>query len=185
MVMRCNEIQPHLVDLLYDEDGPAPANLELQDHLRTCSVCHQELEELKQTRKYLKEWKDESPLRSISVARQESLLKKWSNWTYLRYAALAAMVLLCFLALANTELTWSNSGFSIRTSLFRRTPEERDYYTKSEVRDLMKRALDDSEVSTNEVNRQMIEQMLDTVERDRYMDMRLVRGSAVRGRNMN
>jgi hypothetical protein len=185
MVMRCDEIQPQLVDLLYDEDGPAPANPELQDHLRTCSVCHQEFEELKQTRKYLKEWKDESPLRSISIARQESLLKKRSNWTYLRYAAVAAMVLLCFLALANTELTWSNSGFSIRTSLFRRTPEERDYYTKSEVRNLMKRALDDSEVRINEINKLVAQKMLETMEQDRWTDLHPVRGSAARNVNRN
>jgi hypothetical protein len=183
--MRCDEIHEHFVDLLYDEGGTAPANRELQDHVRTCSVCCEELEELKQTRKYLKEWKDESPLRSISIARQESLLKKRSNGTYLRYAAVAAMVLLCFLALANTELTWSNSGLSIRTSLFRHTPEEREYYTKSEMRDIMKRALDDSEMRINEVNYLVAQKMLETMERDRWTDSRLVRGSAVRNGNRN
>jgi len=183
--MRCDEIHEHFVDLLYDEDGIAPANRELQDHVRTCSVCCQELEELKQTRKYLKEWKDESPLRSISSARQESLLKKRSNWTYLRYAAVAAMVLFCILALANTEVTMTNSGFSIRTNLFRRDLPERDYYTKSEMRDIMKRALDDSETYIKDVNYLMLQQMRDTIERDRWVDLRLVRGSAARNGNRN
>jgi hypothetical protein len=185
MVMRCDEIHEHLVDILYDQDGTALENQELQDHLRTCSVCRQELEELKQTRNYLKEWKDESPLRSIPIARQESLLNRRNRWRYLRYAAVAAMALLCILALANTEFTLNNSGFTVRTNLFRRDLPERDFYTKSEMRDIMKRALDDSEMRINEVNYLMLQKMLVTMEQDRWTDMRSVRGSAVRSGNRN
>jgi hypothetical protein len=185
MVMRCDEIHEHLVDLLYDEEGTAQANQELQDHLRACSVCCRELEELKQTRKYLKEWKDESPLGAMSIARQEFRLNRGSKWTYLRYAAVAAMALFCILALANTEVTVTDSGFSIRTNLFRRDLPERDYYTKSEIRDLMKRALDDSEMRINEVNYLVAQKMLETMERDRWTDSRFVRGSAARNGNRN
>jgi hypothetical protein len=183
--MRCDDIQPNLVDLLYDEDGTAPANRELQDHLRACSSCCRELEELKQTRKYLKEWKDESPLGDISIARQESRLNRRSKWKYLRYAAVAAMALFCILALANTEVTMTDSGFSIRAHLFRRDLPERDYYTKSEMRDIMKRALDDSEMRINEVNYLVAQKMLETMERDRWTDARLVRGSVARNGNRN
>ncbi len=89
------------------------------DHLQTCAACRRELEELKQTRKYLQAWKDEPPLRSVKIPGHEAYLNRRSGWVYLRYAAIAAMALICILALANTELTWNKSGFSISTHIFR------------------------------------------------------------------
>ena len=38
----------------------------------------------------------------------------------------------------------------------------------------MKQALDDSELRMNETNYLMMQKMLDTVEQDRWMDLRLV-----------
>jgi hypothetical protein len=181
--MRCDEIRENFVDLLYDE--MSAANLEVKNHLQTCLECRREFEELRQARKYLQEWKDESPLRSISIAGQESRAKHTNYWKYLRYGAVAAMVLICLLAVANTELTWTRDGFSFRTGLFRRAPEPAKFYTKSEVRDLMKRALDDSEMRTNETNYLMLQKMLDTVEQDRWMYSRSSRGSIPRGGNRN
>jgi hypothetical protein len=182
--MRCDEFQEQIVDLLYDSEGTPSADF--ADHLRTCSACRRELEELKQTREYLHDWKDESPLRSVPLARQEAFLKKRNRGTYLRYAAVAAMVLFCFLALANTEVTWNNSGFSFRTSFLGHTSRQRDYYTKSEVRDIMKRALDDSEFRANEVSSVLMQEVLDTVERDQWRNLRLgARGRTARSENRN
>jgi hypothetical protein len=176
--MRCEEIQEHLVELLYDEGGTLSPDL--QNHLRTCLACRREFEELKQTQKQLQLWKDESPLRSVSIVREKSLRDR-SAWRYLRYAAIAAMVVICFLALANTRVTYDRSGFSISTHLFTRNAPERDYYTKSETREIMKRAANESE----EVNYLMMQKVLDTVERERWMDARLVRTRADRNGNRN
>jgi len=171
--MRCEEIQEHLVELLYDREGtPGP---DIQNHLRTCPACRRELEELKQTQKQLQIWKDEAPLRSVSIVRETSLRDRRS-WRYLRYAAMAAMAAICFLALANTQVTYDRSGFSISTHLFARNAPERDFYTKSETREIMKRAASESE----EVNYLMMQKVLDTVERERWMDARLVRTRAAR-----
>jgi len=183
--MRCDEIHEHWVDLIYDEGGTAPANDEIRDHLRTCPACRDELEELTRTRKYLQAWKDESPLRSVAVARQESLLRRKSGWRYVRYGAVAAMALICFLALANTEIRLNESGFSFTTSLFSRNARESEYYTKGEIRELMKRALDDSESRVNESNYLMMQKMLDTVEQERWMDLRFVRPQRSQNNNRN
>ena len=181
--MRCDEIRESFVDLLYEDTSAA--NLEVKNHLQTCLECRREFEDLKQARTYLHEWKDESPLRSISIATRESRIKRTSYWKYLRYGAVAATVLICLLAIANTELTWTHDGFSLRTGLFRRAPEQTKYYTKSEVRDLMKRALDDSEMRTNETNYLMLQKMLDTVEQDHWMYSRSARVNAARNGNRN
>ena len=183
--MRCDEIRECLIDLLYDEGGTPPANLEIQNHLQTCPSCRREFEELKQTRKVLQVWKDESPLRSVTIARQERLLKQRSGWKYLGYAAIAAMALICILALANTEITVNKNGFSFSTHVIAPPKAERDYYTKNEVRDILKRALDDSEYRTNEFNYMRMQKLLDTVEQDRWMDMRLIRSRAAQNRNRN
>ncbi len=180
--MHCDEIRESFADLLYDD--PSEASPEVKAHLQTCAECRQELDDLKQTQKYLQGWKDESPLRSVSMARQELKEKRINYWKLARYGAIAAMVLLCFLALANTELTWTKDGFSFRTSLFRRAPDDVSY-SKSEVRDLVKRALDDSEMRTNEQNYLMIQKMLDTVEQNHWLYSRTARVSAARSGNRN
>ena len=49
----------------------------------------------------------------------------------------------------------------------------------------MKRALDDSKFEMNEANYLMMQKMLDTVEQDRLMDLRLTRAQAAQNRNRN
>jgi hypothetical protein len=179
--MNCNEIQEHLIDLLYDESGPTPANVEVRNHLQTCPACRSKLEELKQTRIYLQGWKDESPLRSVAIARREKLLNRGSGWKYVRYAAIAAMALICIMALTNTELTLNKDGFSFSTHLFAPKTADRDYYTKSEVRGIM----DDIESRMKEINYVMAQRVLDTVEQERYMDLHLTGSRSEQNRNRN
>lgn len=182
--MRCEEIHELFADLIYDEAGTLQANHAVQEHLRTCQACRQELEELDRTRKLLQAWKDEPPLRSVTIPGQNRL--KESGWKYLRYAAAAAMTVICFLALANAEIKWNNEGFVFRTSLFSRGKEQQqDYYTRAEVRELIKHALDDSELRMNEVNYLMMQKMLDTVEQERWMDLRYVRAHGIPAGNTN
>jgi hypothetical protein len=169
--MNCDETREYLIELVYDEGGDSPAGIEAREHLRVCSACRIELEELRGTRKYLQLWKDEDPLRNVTIVGRDRPAALESHWKYLRYAAIAAMLVVCFLALANAEITWNREGFSSRTRLFAGQESSRDYYTKSEVEDIM----NDSEVRISETSRLMILKMLDTVEQDRWMDLRLVR----------
>jgi predicted anti-sigma-YlaC factor YlaD len=177
--MSCDEIQEQLVDLVYDEGGVPPANSEVQEHLRACAACREKVDELKRTRKYLQLWKDEPPLKSVLIARHERITKQNIGLRYLRYAAVAAMVLISLLALANTQVSWNKNGFTFSTHFFARADVEQDYYTKAEVRNIMKQAFD----YTNETNFLMMRKMMDTIEQDRWSDMRLIRDQVVKNRN--
>jgi predicted anti-sigma-YlaC factor YlaD len=177
--MSCDEIKEQLVDLIYDEGGVPPAGAEVQEHLRACPACREEVEELKRTRKYLQLWKDEPPLRSVLITKHERIAKKNVSLRYLRYAAVAAMVLISLLALANTHVSWNKNGFTFSTRFFVLQNEERDYYTKAELRELMKEALN----YTNETNYLMMQKVLDTVEQDRSRDIRLIRDQVAKNHN--
>ena len=177
--MSCDEIQEQLFDFVYDEGGVSPANSEVQEHLRTCSACREQVDELKRTRKYLKLWKDEAPLRSILIAKRERIVNKNISLRYLRYAAVAAMFLISLLALANTQVSYNKNGFTFSTHFFTQRNTEEDPITKSEVRDLMKEALD----YTNETNYLMIQKVLDTVEQDRWRDIHLIRDQVAKNKN--
>ena len=119
--MRCDEIQEHSLIFFMMKAAILQENTELREHLRTCSACRRELEELKQTRKYLQLWKDESPLQNISIAgphfpRPEVELE------ILRYAGDCGHGHDLLLALANTQITWNKNGFSFSTPAF---PEDK------------------------------------------------------------
>jgi hypothetical protein len=184
--MRCEEFQERFIEFVYGEEGAPQEDKEIHEHLRTCSTCREELEELKQTRKYLQLWKDDFPLQSVAVARPKVPTSGRFHWKYLRYAAIAAMLILCLLALANTQITWNKNGFAFSTHLLQGRPQQgQNYYTKAEVVDLMKQALDDSEFRMNELNNTMMQQMLSTIEQDRWMDLRLNRSHATQYQNKN
>jgi predicted anti-sigma-YlaC factor YlaD len=178
--MNCDEIQEQLFDFVYDEGGVAPANSEVQEHLRTCPACREQVDELKRTRKYLKLWKDEAPLRSILIAKRERIINKNVSLRYLRYAAVAAMFLISLLALANTQVSWNKNGFTFSTHFFNQHNTEGNYYTKAEVRDLMKEAVD----YTYETNYVMMQKALDTAEQDRWRDIHhLIRDKVDKNKN--
>lgn len=181
--MRCDEIQERLVEILYGESAGSSDDAQIQEHLRACPACRKELAGLKQTRSYLQNWKDESPPQGIAAFPIRAFKPTAARWHYLRYAAIAAMALFCLLALANTQVTWNKEGFSLSAGLWRSRAEDRDYYTKGEVRDLLNRALDDTEYRVVETNYLMMQKMLDMLEQDRWMDLRIARGTAVRNPN--
>jgi hypothetical protein len=177
--MRCDQVKEHIIDLVYGDSSHQPAGREIQEHLRTCPTCRGEVEELRQARKYLRLWKDEPPLQSVAIVREDKPAQISGTWRYVRYAAIAAMAVICILALANTHITWNKEEFSLRTSLFPASFAEQDYYTKAELRTLMKQALDDSELRMYEANFLMIQEALDTVEQYQWMDLRLNRSGSV------
>jgi len=187
--MRCDEVKESIVDVIYDESGVTPENSEIREHLRTCSVCREELEEIARARKYLQRWEDEPPLRHVDLEENRASQGKrkfpyrLSGWKYMRYAAIAAMILITILALANTHIAWNKDGFSFSTRLFPGQAAERDYYTKTELRNLLKEALDDSELRTSEIIYLMAQETLKTVEQDRRIDLNLVRSRSIQNQS--
>jgi hypothetical protein len=173
--MRCDEIQEGFIDLLYGETGAPQEKIELLEHIRTCPNCRRDLDELKKTQKYLQLWKDESPLQNFRIAERAPLQTRKLSWKVWRYAGIAAMVLITIMALTNAQISWNKDGFSFSTTIFPGKEPGRDYYTKAEARNIMKQALEDSEFRTNETNYLMMQKMLDTVEQDRWSDLRLIR----------
>ena len=98
---------------------------------------------------------------------------------------IAAAFLMAFMALANTQVTWNKEEFSISMRLLPRELSDKDYYTKAELRSLLKQAFDDSEYRMTETNYLMMQKMLDMVEQDRWMDLRLIRAQIAQNRNTN
>jgi hypothetical protein len=177
--MRCDEIREQMIDFIYDEGSVLPVDGEIEEHIRTCSACREEIEELKRARRCLQLWKDEPPLRSVTIARREKHVHRNIGLRCLGYAAIAAMVFMSFLALTNAHMSWDKNGFSFSTHLSSPAQVERDYYTKAEVRNIMKEAFD----YTNETNYLMMRKLMDSVEQDRWNDMRLIRDQVARNRN--
>jgi hypothetical protein len=185
--MRCDEIQERLIELLYDEPGAASADSALQKHVNSCARCRKELEELQDTRKALKLWKDEEPLRPPAILRTEKPPRHafGTAWQMVRFGAIAALVLLGVLALANTRITWNRQGLTFSTNLFSGGSPSADYYTKAEVRDILKRSLDDSEARMFETDSLMIQEALETMEKEQYAYLRLAHPKANQKRNVN
>jgi hypothetical protein len=176
VAMRCDEIRERFVELLYDEIGTPPASSELRAHVRSCPSCRQQLDELREVQGSLREWKEEPPLRPIPVPEKTEAARLGARrfdfgfWTFARYAAVAACMLLAFLA-----------GLAYQPSL-----KATDVYTKAEVRELLRKALDDTEMRLNETTNLKLQKALDTVENEQgYIYSRLTRFQSERTRNNN
>jgi len=191
MAMRCDEIREQLVELLYNERGTSPANAELQAHVDSCPSCRLELAELQAARNWLQVWKDEPPLRSLAFpappARVVPMRPRSPALRWAQYAAVAALLLLGFLALANAEITWNKEGFAFRTRILP-VPSSRfdpsSYYTKAEVRNIIGRVADETEGRMMDANQLMIEDALEILEQE-HRNLRLVNGNAARLRGKN
>ena len=189
--MRCDEIQERLVELLYNEDGTPPASAELQAHVNSCPSCRSELAELQAARNWLKVWKDEPPLRSLTFPappvhvvpmRPRRPALRWAQ-----YAAVAAMLLLAFLGLANAEITWNKEGFAFRTHILPVPSSKFDpstYYTKAEARSIIGRVADETEGRMLDANKLMIQDALEILEQE-HRNLILVNGNAARLRGKN
>jgi hypothetical protein len=176
VAMRCDDIRERFVELLYDEAGTPSASSELRAHVRSCPSCRQQLDELKEVQGSLREWKEESLLRPIvvpQVIRTPPLRARQSDfgfWAFARYAAIAACMLLAFFAGLAYQSLSKNS----------------DVYTKTEVRELVRKALYDTEMRLNETTNLKLQKVLDTVENEQgYIYGRLTRFQSERTRNKN
>jgi hypothetical protein len=82
-------------------------------------------------------------------------------------------------------VTWDQGHFSFRTSLLPASTSSHAYYTKAETRDLVRRAIDDTESRMTETNYLMMQRMMDTMDQERWSEMRLVKsqGNDIRVKN--
>jgi plasmid stability protein len=185
--MRCDEIRERFVELLYDEKGTPSASPELREHMRACPACRQELKELSAVRQVLRTWEDEPPLRPVVVPQRAPLLhsRQPAWWRAARVAAIAASVVLAFLALGNARISLNKDGFSFQTHWLPGRAAEAEQYTKTEVREIIRAALDDTEARMLEANRVMVLQGLDVSEAERYRDLRLIEARLGKALNKN
>jgi len=182
--MKCEEVQERTIDLLYGTpEGGHRVDPELEEHIRACATCSRGLEGLKAVRGVLRSWKDEPPLRPVRIPSVASAKRgiRFSPWWLARYAAIAAMLILALLALANAQITWNSQGFSFKTHLLGSAAAPSEYYTKAEVR----RILDDSEGRMMETNYLMLQRMMDTLEEERSSDLRFLRTQTGREKGRN
>jgi hypothetical protein len=114
---------------------------------------------LKALRATFKIWRDEPPLRPVTIPQPAPSRRifRLPFWNAVRYAAVAALVTLALLGLSNTQIRWDNNGFSFHASLFPQSPPAANFYTKDEMKVILDRVLNISEES----NRQMIQDMMD------------------------
>jgi len=170
--MRCDEVGERLVELLYDEAGTPSGSPELRAHVLSCPSCRQELEDLRDVQSSLRIWKDEEPLRRTLIPRPapKALPMTFREWAWTKYSAIAAMILLAFLA-----------GFSFRALSSRAVQPDAAFYTRAEVRELLMKALDDAEFRMNETTDLKLRRALDWFDKEQsYMYLRL---TANRNRN--
>ncbi len=175
--MHCDEIRERFVELLYNERGTPPASPELKGHIDSCPACRKELEDLKILQGTLHSWKDEPPLRPVQIP--EISKPSRAPWFFplrvVRYAGVAALVTLAFLALSNAEFTWNREGFSFKTRLFTREASQGEYPTNAEVRKVLKEALRESESYMMDYNAQQLNATLDMVDKQLGQELRYVR----------
>jgi hypothetical protein len=185
--MRCEDVREFFVDMIYGEGRAIPGSPEAEAHLELCPACRQELQELEEARRSLHAWPDERPLRPVSFPRRTAVrpFRPAIAWRVARLAAVAAAVMLGFLALLNTEVSWTREGFSFKAHLFSRGAPAEDYYTKSELQAVLRKALDDTEARMMETNRLMVLQGLDTIEAERFRDLTLIEHRVLRGLGKN
>ncbi len=179
--MQCSEIQERFLELLYQETEAPAVDPELRVHIDSCPACRKQLSDLRDLQETLKAWEDEPPLRPVRIP-GASRRPFWSAlWSPLRYAAIAALVALGFLGLANANITWDSNGFSFRTHLISRAPLPSDYYTKEEMQAILEWMRADSQ----EANFQMMNRWLDTIDQERATDIHFLTSQIREIRNKN
>jgi hypothetical protein len=158
-IMKCDDMQERLVELLYEEEGGASAGTEVAEHLRLCPGCRKELEDLRAVRAKLGLWEDEKPLRPVAVPRARAGRAFFAAplWRAVRYAAVAALVALALLGLSNAQITWDRNGFSFRAGILPAQRPAAEYLTREEVRD----ALQQLRLISQDDAYLMIQKMLD------------------------
>ena len=96
--MKCENIREALMEVVLN--GPEAASPEVQQHLRNCAACAEELASFRQTMALLDEWQAPEPSpyfssRLRALVREEAAVQPagWLAWLRRPVAAAAAMVL--------------------------------------------------------------------------------------------
>ena len=125
--MKCEEVRPLLIDLLYDEIS-AEDEKRVRSHLENCQQCWEEFASMKSTSNILQKWEDVDPkFKLVLVNESVSWLERAKQFlgkilpgravAVRRFGyGLAAIFLL--LAIANTEISYQQGNFHMRMSLF-------------------------------------------------------------------
>ncbi|MBI2816739.1 MAG: zf-HC2 domain-containing protein [Acidobacteria bacterium] len=113
---RCERIKPALLDLLMDEISPQHRR-DVEDHLKTCRTCSEELTELRRTVSLVAaaEKSEEMPRRIRIVAEPENRWAAlWRNPARLAFASAGLMcIAIAMLALFRTTVSYQNGNLQI------------------------------------------------------------------------
>jgi hypothetical protein len=117
------------MDYLYEELSESDAKI-LEQHLKKCKSCKEELVSLKNTSNVLQQWEDIDPkLKLVFVQEKKTLLNLFNpklNWKPGKLQkfgfglAMGLASLLIVMALANTRVSIKNGNFELSASLFSR-----------------------------------------------------------------
>jgi hypothetical protein len=126
--MNCQEIE-ELLSALLDDELSSKEQLEVEEHLSTCSNCQLKLESLKTVQKVLCKLEKAEPPRQRSLAFQKKLQKKLTQPSSFRRLTpvlipLAAVILLLLALPQVTEILLHQTG-KVRTKGFGSSLEER------------------------------------------------------------
>jgi hypothetical protein len=122
--MKCDFSRAKLLGYFY-EDVAAGEKTEIAAHLAGCACCRDELEQLRQTVRALRQWPDEEPNLRLQFVGQKTALGEWlarlrqKSWP--KFAMAFAGGLACalvILALMNFEVNYSEGRFSAKFNLF-------------------------------------------------------------------
>lgn len=126
--MKCEQLKQRIPDFLYDEI-PEAERAEVLQHLKSCTPCGAEVNELKLVRNRLAEWKDPA-MRSFPVAvpypsplrtlKQWLLPPRWTRRTAFTFAMTVGFVLLVTFSVLGTEVRVSKDSLTFRADLLRR-----------------------------------------------------------------
>ncbi len=125
--MKCEEVRPFLIELLYDEIADEDREL-VRAHLSHCEKCQAEFASLKSTSNILQKWEEVDPqFKLVLVTETESWTSRLKELFgkiipdpglgLRRFGYVLAGVFL-LLAIANTEISYQNGNFRIRMALF-------------------------------------------------------------------
>jgi len=179
--MRCEEIREQLVELLYEEAGMPAASPELRAHVQSCPACRKELEDLKQVRIALGTWKDEAPIRLVALPKSTArgLLLHFPVRALVRYGAIAAMIVVAFLA--GLRYNGRLSGYT--NDQVQALIEKAQKDTEARVKDYVKQLQYDTEARMSERQNVGFQRVLEAMENEQgYMYARLTRSQADRVR---
>ena len=114
--MNCEQVKPALIDFLLEESS-STEHSEIETHLKSCSACSLEMNELKETLTLVKksEVSEEIPRRIRMVAEPAaSWAAFWLNPARLAFAASALFsVTFILVAVFGTTVSYQNGNFQI------------------------------------------------------------------------